>query len=125
MVGAQTRRTLSGLSASNLDVLEQSVGLHELNRAGSGLEARVFALVKLAVLIALNAPPAAYQWHIASAVAQGVTAEELLGVLKAIAPQVGGPRVIAAAPEIMVALGLELGGPARSSVAGSPGRCDT
>jgi hypothetical protein len=29
-------------------------------------------------------------------------------VLRAVAPQVGGPRVVAAAPEIMVALGLSL-----------------
>jgi hypothetical protein len=35
-----------------------------------------------------------------------VTPEDLLGVLRAIAPQVGGPRIIAAAPEIMVAMGL-------------------
>jgi hypothetical protein len=29
-------------------------------------------------------------------------------VLRAVAPQVGGPKVIAAAPEIMIALGLSL-----------------
>ena len=34
--------------------------------------------------------------------------EDILGVLRAVAPQVGGPRVIAAAPEIMLALGLAL-----------------
>ena len=70
------------------------------------MDARTFALVKLAVLIALDAPPASYAWQIANAVEDGVTAEEFLGVLKAIAPQVGGPRVIAAAPEILVAMGL-------------------
>jgi hypothetical protein len=32
----------------------------------------------------------------------------MLGVLRAIWPQVGGPRVMAAAPELMLALGLEL-----------------
>jgi alkylhydroperoxidase/carboxymuconolactone decarboxylase family protein YurZ len=37
-----------------------------------------------------------------------VTPEEILGVLRAVAPQVGGPRVIAAGPEIMLALGLPL-----------------
>jgi hypothetical protein len=31
-----------------------------------------------------------------------------MAVLRAIAPQVGGPRVVAAAPEIMVALGLSV-----------------
>ena len=44
----------------------------------------------------------------ANALAAGVTPQDMLGVLRAVAPQVGGPRVIAAAPEIMVALGLEL-----------------
>jgi 4-carboxymuconolactone decarboxylase len=38
----------------------------------------------------------------------GVRPEDILGVLRAIAPQVGGPKVVAAAPEIMLALGLSL-----------------
>jgi len=41
-------------------------------------------------------------------VEEGVSPEEILGVLRAVAPQVGGPRVIAAAPEIMIGLGLSL-----------------
>ena len=47
-------------------------------------------------------------WQVGNAVAAGCTAAELLGVLIAIAPQVGGPRTVAAAPELMVALGLSL-----------------
>jgi alkylhydroperoxidase/carboxymuconolactone decarboxylase family protein YurZ len=106
VVAAETHQTLAGLSAGNIDVLEQAVGLRELNRAGSGLDARTYALVKLAALVALDAPRASYSWQIANAVAEGVTAEDFIGVLRAIAPQVGGPRVIAAAPEIMLAMGL-------------------
>lgn len=108
VVAPETHETLAGLSAGNLDVLEKAVGLRELNRAGSGLDARTFALVKLATLIALDAPPASYAWQIANAVEEGVTAEDFIGVLRAVAPQVGGPRVIAAAPEIMVAMGLAI-----------------
>ena len=108
VVGAETRQTLAGLSAGNIEVLEQAVGLRDLNRAGSGLDARTFALVKIATLIALDAPPASYAWQVANAIEEGVTAEDLLGVLKAIAPQVGGPRVVAAAPEIMLAMGLAI-----------------
>ena len=33
---------------------------------------------------------------------------ELLGVLRAVAPQVGLPRIVEAAPELMAALGLDL-----------------
>jgi alkylhydroperoxidase/carboxymuconolactone decarboxylase family protein YurZ len=108
VVGADTHQKLSGISAGNLEVLEEAVGLRELNRAGSGLDARTFALVKVAALIALDAPPASYAWQIANALEEGVTPEDLVGVLRAIAPQVGGPRIIAAAPEIMVAMGLPL-----------------
>jgi 4-carboxymuconolactone decarboxylase len=109
-VGAETQQTLSGISAGDRDVIETVVGLRELNREGSGLDARTFALVKIASLIALDAPPASYAWQVGAAVAEGVTPEDILGVLRAVAPQVGGPKVIAAAPEIMLALGLSVDG---------------
>jgi alkylhydroperoxidase/carboxymuconolactone decarboxylase family protein YurZ len=106
--GSEAHQTLAALSAGNVEILEKAVGLRELNRAGSGLDAHTFALVKLATLIALDAPPASYAWQVANALEEGATAEDFLGVLRAVAPQVGGPRVIAAAPEIMLAMGLAL-----------------
>jgi alkylhydroperoxidase/carboxymuconolactone decarboxylase family protein YurZ len=108
VVGPEAHQTLSGISAGNLDVLEEAVGLRERNREGSGLDPRTFALVKLATLIALDAPPASYAWQIANALEEGVVAEDFIGVLRAVAPQVGGPRIIAAAPEIMLAMGLAI-----------------
>ena len=108
VVGAETHQTLSGISSGDMDMLEKAIGLRELNLEGSGLDPRTFALVKIAALVALDAPPASYAWQVGNALAEGVTPEEILGVLRAVAPQVGGPKVIAAAPEIMVALGLDL-----------------
>jgi alkylhydroperoxidase/carboxymuconolactone decarboxylase family protein YurZ len=108
VVGAETHQTLSGVSAGKLDLIEDAMGLRELDHQLSGLDARTFSLVKIAALIALDAPPASYAWQIANALEEGATPEDILGVLKAVAPQVGGPRVIAAAPEIMLALGLAL-----------------
>src|SRR5438105_14514541 len=107
-VTPETEQTLSGLSAGDLTTLEQAIGLREVGREMSGLDPRSFALVKIAALIALDAPPASYAWQVAAAVEEGVTPEDILGVLRAVAPQVGGPRVMAAAPEIMLALGLAL-----------------
>ena len=69
---------------------------------------RTYALVKIAALIALDAPPTSYAWQIANALDEGVTPEDVLGVLRAVAFQVGAPKVVAAAPEIMLALGLTL-----------------
>ena len=43
-----------------------------------------------------------------NALNEGATPEDILAVLVAVAPQVGGPKVVAAAPEIMLSLGLAL-----------------
>lgn len=107
-VAVETQEALSGLAVGDLDVLETAIGLRELGREATGLDARTYALVKIAALIALDAPPASYAWQIGNALEEGATPEDVLGVLRAVAPQVGGPRVIAAAPEIMLGLGLAL-----------------
>ena len=107
-VSQETQDTLAGISDGDMELLETAVGLREAHLERTGLDPKTFALVKIAALIALDAPPASYGWQIANAREEGVSAEEILGVLRAVAPQVGGARVIAAAPEIMLALGLPL-----------------
>jgi 4-carboxymuconolactone decarboxylase len=107
-VAADTHQALSGISAGDLGILDAAVGLRESSREATGLDPRTFALVKIATLIALDAPPASYAWQIGNALEDGVSPEDILGVLRAVAPQVGGPKVIAAAPEIMLSLGLAL-----------------
>jgi alkylhydroperoxidase/carboxymuconolactone decarboxylase family protein YurZ len=107
-VGADTHETLTGVATGDMTMLEEALGLREALQERSVLDPRTFALVKIAALIALDAPPASYAWQVANALADGVTPEDIVGVLGAVAPQVGGPRVVAAAPEIMVALGLAL-----------------
>jgi 4-carboxymuconolactone decarboxylase len=103
-----TRHALSGLAMGDLEVLGEALELREAARENSGLDPRTFALVKIAALVALDSPPASYLWQVANAVEAGATPRDILGVLRAVAPQVGGPRAVAAAPEIMVALGLSL-----------------
>jgi 4-carboxymuconolactone decarboxylase len=107
-VAPDTQETLAGISAGDMRILDEALGMREAARAATGLDPRTFGLVKIAALIALDAPPASYAWQVGNALDEGATAEDVLGVLRAIAPQVGGPRVIAAAPEIMLALGLAL-----------------
>ncbi len=96
-VARQTHQALARLAGGRAD---------EVAIAES--EARTLALVRIASLIALDGPPASYARQVADAVESGASAEDLLGVLRAIAPEVGEPRVVAAAPEIMLALGLPL-----------------
>ena len=112
VVAAETHEALSGICAGDLKLLETAMGLREAELDSTGLDARTYGLVKLAALVAVGGPPASYAWHVANAVDDGATPEDLLAVLRAVAPQVGGPKVVAAAPEIMVALGLQLPGTA-------------
>jgi alkylhydroperoxidase/carboxymuconolactone decarboxylase family protein YurZ len=107
-VAPETEQALGGISSGDLAFLETALGLREAHLEATGLDSRTFALVKIAALIALDAPPASYAWQVANALDDGASPEDILGVLRAVAPQVGGPRVVAAAPEIMLALGLAL-----------------
>jgi 4-carboxymuconolactone decarboxylase len=107
-VAQDTSETLAAISVGDVAMLEAAIGLREAHRESVGLDGRTFSLVKIAALIAVEAPPASYAWQIANALEEGATAEDILSVLRAVAPQVGGPKVVAAAPEIMLALGLQL-----------------
>jgi len=103
-----TRTALAELALGDPELLGEGLELRAELQRRSGLDARSFALVKVAALMALDAPPASYLWQVSTALEAGVTPEDLIGVLRAIAPQIGGPKVVAAAPELMVALGLSL-----------------
>jgi len=98
------------MSGGEPDELAQAVGLRELGPEVPPLAAETVALVRIATLIALDAPPASYGRQVTVALEAGASAEDILGVLRAVAPQVGTARVVAAAPELMLALGLPLPG---------------
>jgi 4-carboxymuconolactone decarboxylase len=107
-VNDATRNVLGALSRGDPDLLAAGLELRAEWQAKSGLDDRGYALVKIAALIALDAPPASYVWQVGLALEAGATPEDIVGVLIAIAPQVGGPKLVAAAPEVMIALGLTL-----------------
>jgi 4-carboxymuconolactone decarboxylase len=107
-VDQATSDTLSALAMGDSGVLGEVADLREQLRAQSSLDPKCFALVKIAALVAMDAAPASYLFQVQAALDIGATPREILGVLTAVAPQTGMARVVAAAPEIMVALGLEL-----------------
>jgi 4-carboxymuconolactone decarboxylase len=100
--------TLRGVSVGDAPLLERLLKMQLDNLEASGLDPRSYSMVKLATLIAVDAPPASYVAQLAFAREAGVSTDEVIGVLIAAAPQVGIPKVVAAAPEIMVALELPL-----------------
>jgi alkylhydroperoxidase/carboxymuconolactone decarboxylase family protein YurZ len=107
-VSARVEDHLRRIALSDEKEIETMVGMRQGLQDVTHLDNRSFALVKIAALIAVEAPPASYMWQIGNAIAEGVTSEEVLDTLWAVAPQVGGPRIISAAPEIMLALGIVL-----------------
>jgi 4-carboxymuconolactone decarboxylase len=110
MTRQETRDALAGMSGGEPETIARAVGLREASSDCAPLPPRVVALVRIATLIALDAPPASYGRQVTAAIETGATSEDILAVLRAVAPQVGTARVIAAAPELMLALGMTLPG---------------
>ncbi|MBU1669976.1 MAG: carboxymuconolactone decarboxylase family protein [Actinobacteria bacterium] len=94
----------------DMGIIESLLAMQLGNIEDSGLDPKLHALVRIAALVAIDAPPASYMWQVGVALESGVTPDEILGVLIALAPTVGMARVVAAAPEIALALGMELEG---------------
>jgi 4-carboxymuconolactone decarboxylase len=107
-VDQATHQALVSLAIGDTDVLAEMAGVRTQMQADSSLDPKTFALVKIGALVALDAAPASYMWQVTAALDAGATPQEILGVLTAVAPQTGMPRVVAAAPEIMLALGLDV-----------------
>ena len=85
--------------------------LASMNRAGietSTLDAESIMLVRLAALVAVDAPPVSYMLNLEMAGDVNVDAEQIEGMLAAIAPIVGSARVASAGGKMIRALGLEL-----------------
>ena len=74
----------------------------------SSLDAETFLLVRIAALVAVNAPPVSYVLNLGAASELDVDADQVAGVLAAVAPIVGTARVASALGHIVKALELEL-----------------
>ena len=74
----------------------------------SSLDPEKLMLVRIAALVAMDAPPMSYLLNLGAADEVDVDAEEVRGVLAAVAPIVGTPRVVAATGNIARALGIAL-----------------
>ena len=72
----------------------------------STLDPQTLLLVRLAALVAVDAPPLSYLVNLRVAGELGLTAADVEGVLAAVAPVVGAPRVVAAASKIARAAGI-------------------
>jgi Carboxymuconolactone decarboxylase family len=74
----------------------------------SSISARDFMLARLAALIAMDAPPASYLANAPALEEAGLTSADIQGIMIAIAPVVGTPRVVSAGGQILRALGFAI-----------------
>jgi 4-carboxymuconolactone decarboxylase len=65
-------------------------------------------LVRLAALVAIDAPPVSYMLNVEMASDVNVDGEQIEGMLAAIAPIVGSARIASAGGKMVRALGLEI-----------------
>jgi len=89
-------------------VLETLADINAVSLDRTGLDPATLILVRLAALIAVDAPPASYLAHVGPATESGVTLEQVQDVLIAVAPIVGTPRTLASAAKITEALGMAI-----------------
>ena len=76
--------------------------------AASSLDGETLALVRIAALAAVDAPPVSYLLNLEAASEVGIDPEQVRGVLAAIAPIVGTARVASATGKIVDALDVAI-----------------
>jgi 4-carboxymuconolactone decarboxylase len=74
----------------------------------TSLDGQALMLVRIAALVAVDAPPASYLLNLGAASEIGIGEEEVRGVLAAVAPIVGTARVASATGNIARALGFAI-----------------
>ena len=102
-------KTLCKLSIRDDRYVDLFLGDENANLAASTLDPLTHALVRLGALAAIDAAPPSYMEVIELARRRGASDDEIVGVLIAVMPTVGGARVVSAAPKLSLALGFDVG----------------
>jgi alkylhydroperoxidase family enzyme len=83
--------------------------LREGGAGASGeLDPREASLVRIAAMIAIDAPANALDWAVSSAMAEGASPDEVVDVLIATAPVIGTARVVSAAQKLGLGMGYDV-----------------
>ncbi len=96
------------MSAQETPVLNLLAEMTADSLEATSLDDRSLMIARLAALVAVDAPPASYMLNMGVAGESGIDAEQVQGLLTAIAPIVGTPRVVAAAGHMVKAFDLKL-----------------
>jgi Carboxymuconolactone decarboxylase family len=87
-------------------VLDLLAGMTAASIEASSLDPETLMLVRIAALVAIDAPPISYAFNLEAAGDLQIDPEQVRGVLAAVAPIVGTARVASATGNIVRALEL-------------------
>ena len=94
--------------ATEAPVLDLLKSMTAESLAASSLDLGTLVLVRIAALVAVDAPAVSYLLNLEAANEVGIDAEQVRGVLAAIAPIVGTARVASATGKIVDALDVAI-----------------
>jgi alkylhydroperoxidase/carboxymuconolactone decarboxylase family protein YurZ len=96
------------MALGNAPVLETLLDINAVSVARTELDAQSLVAIRLAALVAVDAPVQSYLLHFGPAAEAGVTLEDAQEILVAVAPIVGTARTLSAAGKIVEALDLAI-----------------
>jgi 4-carboxymuconolactone decarboxylase len=92
---------LKEIAEGNLAALDFLAAVNVASMEASGLDPETLMLVRMAVLAAMDAPEVSWTANLALAAETDLSIDQIRGVLVAVAPLIGTPRVVAAAARIL------------------------
>ena len=95
-------------STSDTPVLDLLASMTAESVEASTLDPETLILVRVAALVAVDAPPFSYLMNLGAASQVGIDADQIRGVLAAVAPIVGTARVASATGKIVDALDIAI-----------------
>jgi 4-carboxymuconolactone decarboxylase len=102
------RVTLRKLAIRDDELFDDVLSSDAASMRESSLDAKTYALVQLAALVAVGGSPPAYRPVIDRALARGASVDEVVGTLIAVTSASGAPRVVSAAPAVGLAIGYDV-----------------
>jgi alkylhydroperoxidase/carboxymuconolactone decarboxylase family protein YurZ len=109
----EERQLLRRLTANEEDSLRMVLTLRpEMTAArpvcDTALTPRIRTLVRLAALVAADAPTTSLRWAVELAWSTGAGDEEIVAVLLSVGREVGLPRIVDGAPRLAAAIGYDV-----------------
>lgn len=94
--------------SSETSLIDLLAGMTTSSVERTNLDPQSLILVRIAALVAVDAPPASYLLNLGAAGELGITADQIEGLLAAVAPIVGTTRIVSALGKLARALNLQL-----------------